>query len=102
MSHQQALHALSDPTRREIFEKLRRSSASVSELAEGMPVTRPAVSQHLKVLKSAGLVRESRRGVHRVYQVDLKGLVALRRYIDTLWTDVLEGFQQEADRSKEP
>jgi DNA-binding transcriptional ArsR family regulator len=96
MSYERALQALADPTRREIFERLRKASASVGEIATDMPVTRPAVSQHLKVLKDAGLVREERQGVHRVYQVELKGLVELRRYIDGLWGDVLKGFERAA------
>jgi DNA-binding transcriptional ArsR family regulator len=100
MSHEQVLQALADPTRRAIFDRLRKASSSVSELADGMPVTRPAVSQHLKVLKDAGLVRETRQGVHRVYQVDLKGLVQLRRYIDNLWTDVLDSFERETKRGE--
>jgi len=63
-----------------------------------MPVSRPAVSQHLKVLKDAGLVRERRDGVHRLYRVELKGLVELRRYVDELWSDVLGEFQRAPDR----
>ena len=95
---QKALEALADPTRRSIFERLRGSEATVNELAEHMPVSRPAVSQHLKVLKDAGLVRERKDGVHRVYRVELKGLVELRRYVDGLWSDVLGEFQRAAGR----
>jgi len=95
---QRALEALADPTRRSIFERLRDSEATVSELAKQMPVSRPAVSQHLKVLKDAGLVRERKDGVHRVYRVELKGLVELRRYVDELWSDVLGEFQRAAER----
>ena len=97
MSAERALQALADPTRRAIFDRLRKSSASVGELAEGLPVTRPAVSQHLKVLKTAGLVRERREGVRRIYQVELQGLIALRRFVDGLWGDALAAFEQSED-----
>lgn len=66
----------------------------MGELADRMPVSRPAVSQHLKVLREAGLVREQRRGVQRIYRVDARGLVELRQYVDGLWTDVLDNFQR--------
>ncbi|MGE0450516.1 MAG: ArsR/SmtB family transcription factor [Vicinamibacterales bacterium] len=95
MSHQKTLHALADDTRREIFDHLRARSASVGELADKMPVSRPAVSQHLKVLREAGLVREQRRGVQRIYRVDARGLLELRRYVDALWTDLVERFDQD-------
>jgi DNA-binding transcriptional ArsR family regulator len=91
-----ALHALGDPTRRTIFERLGRAPASVGELAAEMPVSRPAVSQHLKVLKTAGLVSERRDGVRRVYQVELRGLVELRRYVDHLWGDALSNLERAA------
>jgi DNA-binding transcriptional ArsR family regulator len=97
-TRQKALEALGDPTRRSIFERLRQSEATVNELAKHTPVSRPAVSQHLKVLKDAGLVRERREGVHRVYRVELKGLVELRRYVDDLWSDVLREYQRAAER----
>jgi DNA-binding transcriptional ArsR family regulator len=97
---QKALEALADPTRRAIFERLRTSEASVNEIAERMPVSRPAVSQHLKVLKHAGLVRERRQGVHRIYRVELTGLVELRRYVDSLWSDVIAEFRREAGRPR--
>ncbi len=97
MAYPKALAALADPTRREIFERLKRKSASVGDLAEGLPVSRPAVSQHLKVLKGAGLVKEKRDGVQRIYQVDVRGLAELRRYVDSLWTDVLTSFEKAAN-----
>jgi DNA-binding transcriptional ArsR family regulator len=103
MSAERALHALADPTRREIFNRLRKSSASVGEIADTLPVTRPAVSQHLKVLKTAGLVSERREGVRRVYQVELRGLVELRRYVDGMWGDALASLERAArqqDRTK--
>ena len=95
---QKALEALADPTRRAIFEQLRDSEATVNELARQVPVSRPAVSQHLKVLKDAGLVRERRQGVHRIYCVELRGLIEIRRYIDNLWSDVLTELQRAVSK----
>jgi DNA-binding transcriptional ArsR family regulator len=97
-TRQRALEALADPTRRAIFERLRSAEATVKELAANMPVSRPAVSQHLRVLKNAGLVRDRREGAHRIYRVELQGLVELRRYVDELWSDVLSGFVRRAER----
>ena len=97
MAYALAMQALADPTRREVFERLRRGPQSVGRLAEGMPVTRPAVSQHLRVLKNAGLVREERVGTRRVYSVELNGLAELRRYLDGFWEDVLGAFKAEAE-----
>jgi DNA-binding transcriptional ArsR family regulator len=100
MGGERALQALADPTRREIFNRLRKSSASVGEIADHLPVTRPAVSQHLKVLKTAGLVSERREGVRRVYQVELRGLVELRRYVDGMWGDALTSLERAARRQE--
>lgn len=86
-----ALEALADPTRRAIFERIGRSPAAVVDLAAGLPVSRPAVSQHLKVLKLAGLVSEERQGARRVYRAEPRGLVDLRRYLDRLCSAVLDG-----------
>lgn len=97
MTYQTALQALADPTRREVFERLRDGPSPVGELAARLPVTRPAVSQHLKVLKDAGLVRERKAGTRRIYSVELAGLTELRRYLETFWTDVLDAFQEHAD-----
>ena len=97
MTYESALQALADPTRRAIFEALRRAPESVGRLAETLPVSRPAVSQHLKVLKDAGLVRETKVGTRRVYNVELAGLAELRRYLDTFWGDVLDAFKAEAE-----
>jgi DNA-binding transcriptional ArsR family regulator len=97
MAYSEALQALADPTRRAVFERLRRGPTMVGKLAKGLPVSRPAVSQHLKVLKDAGLVREERVGTHRVYRVELDGLVALRRYLDQFWDDVLGAFAAAVD-----
>jgi DNA-binding transcriptional ArsR family regulator len=100
MAYQTALHALADPTRREILERLRRGPLAVGALAEGLPVSRPAVSQHLRVLKDAGLVSETRQGTRRLYGVELHGLVELRRYLDAFWDDVLHAFKAEAEGKK--
>jgi DNA-binding transcriptional ArsR family regulator len=89
--------ALGDPTRREIFERLSRRPAAVVALAEALPVTRPAVSQHLKVLKDAGLVFVSREGTRRVYHVDPKGVEVMRRYLDRLWDKALASFKTFAE-----
>lgn len=96
MAYEQALRALADPTRREVFEQLRVGPSPVGRLAQRLPVTRPAVSQHLKVLKDAGLVREKKVGTRRVYSVELSGLQGLRSYLDGFWDDVLQAFKAEA------
>ena len=80
------MDALGDPTRRAIFERLQSGPPAVGELARELPVSRPAVSQHLKVLKAAGLVRDRAQGTRRLYQVDPAGLAALRSYLETFWT----------------
>lgn len=99
MAYEQAIQALADPTRRAIFERLRRGPQPVGQLAEGLDVTRPAVSQHLKVLEGAGLVRARSEGTRRIYSVEIRGLEALRRYLDRLWGDVLGAFAAEAGRA---
>ncbi len=93
MAYGDSLQALADPTRRTIFERLRQGPSPVGRLAEGLPVSRPAVSQHLKVLKRAGLVTARKSGTRRVYSVEVEGLDELRRYLDTFWTDVLAAFE---------
>ena len=85
--------ALGDPTRRAIFESLVEQPRAVSELAERLPVSRPAVSQHLKVLAGAGLVRHRRAGKRHVYHVDPEGLAALRAQLDRFWSQSLAGFK---------
>lgn len=89
---EQGLQALGDPTRRAVLEQLRRGPRAVGEIAADLPVSRPAVSQHLKVLGAAGLVRARREGTRRLYAVDPRGLEALRAYLDTLWTEALSSF----------
>ena len=102
MPYQTALEALADPTRRTIFERLRGGPLAVGRIAAGMPVSRPAVSQHLRVLHEAGLVRREDAGTRHLFSVELKGLVELRRYLDSFWTEVLDAFQAEADRDSGP
>jgi DNA-binding transcriptional ArsR family regulator len=93
-----ALTALADPTRRAIFERLASGPQPVGVIARGLPVSRPAVSQHLRVLKSAGLVRDRAEGTRRVYQIDPKGLGAIRAWLDRFWTDALESFRKEVEK----
>jgi DNA-binding transcriptional ArsR family regulator len=102
MAYQAALSALADPTRREVFEHLRSGPRAVGEIASDMPVSRPAVSQHLKVLKLAGLVADRAEGTRRVYYIDPNGLGALRRWLDQFWDQALVAFQAEVDKAGEP
>src|SRR5262249_47426291 len=94
----QVLDALGDPTRRLVFKRLRNRPRSVREIAEGMDVSRPAVSQHLKVLKAARLVVDRAEGTRRFYTVDAQALEALRRWLDGFWDDVLAAFKTAAER----
>ena len=91
------MDALGDPTRRRIFERLAADPASVGTLADGMPVSRPAVSQHLRVLKDAGLVSDRQVGTRRIYAVDPVGVVALREYWDRFWSLAIDGFRVAAE-----
>jgi DNA-binding transcriptional ArsR family regulator len=99
-TYQNGFGALADPTRRQIFERLARRPRPVGELAEGLPVSRPAVSQHLRVLADAGLVVATRDGNRRLYRVDPDGVAGLRSYLDRFWTDALAAFE-DAARAKE-
>ena len=90
------LDALGDWTRRQVFEALRGGPRSVGDLARSLPVSRPAVSQHLKVLKDAGLVRDRKEGTRRIYSVDPRGLTDIRAYFDSFWGEALERFAAEA------
>jgi len=92
--------ALGDPTRRTIFERLRLGPQSVGELAEGLPVSRPAVSQHLRVLEQAGLVSHRPNGTRNVYRVEPGGLAELRDYFERFWGDALERFAAEARKER--
>ena len=98
MAYATALSCLADPTRRRIFERLRSGPASVGVVARGLPVSRPAVSQHLRVLKEAGLVIDQPVGSRRVYYIDPDGLGALRAWLDQFWTDALVAFKNELER----
>jgi DNA-binding transcriptional ArsR family regulator len=100
MTYGNALQCLSDPTRLRVFEKLRSGPQSVGVLAKGLPVSRPAVSQHLKALKQAGLVNDRPEGTRRVYYIDPDGLAELRRWLDGFWGGALEAFKGEVDGLK--
>ena len=92
-----ALAALADPTRRQVFERLKSGPRAVGEVARDLPVSRPAVSQHLKVLKEAGLVTDRAEGTRRVYYIDPNGLGALRAWLDQFWDEALANFQAEVE-----
>lgn len=98
MTYKMVLEALADPTRRRIFERLRTGPKPVGAIANGLPVSRPAVSQHLKVLKEAHLVQDETDGTRRVYRIDPKGLGPLRAWLDRFWDDALESFRAEAEK----
>jgi DNA-binding transcriptional ArsR family regulator len=100
MTYKTALEALADPTRRRIFERLRTGPKAVGALAAGLPVSRPAVSQHLKVLKEAHLVQDETDGTRRVYRIDPKGLGPLRAWLDRFWDEALESFRAEAEKEE--
>jgi DNA-binding transcriptional ArsR family regulator len=96
-----SLSALGDPTRREIFERVAEKPRAVGDLARGLPVSRPAVSQHLKVLKEARLVREVAEGTKRIYHIDPRGVGAMREWLDKHWAEALAAFQKYADNEHE-
>ena len=98
MAYGNALQALADPTRRQVFERLGKGPMAVGQLAQGLPVSRPAVSQHLKVLKEAGLVAEDKDGTRRIYRIDPRGIGAMRDWLDAQWAMALDAFQDFADR----
>ncbi len=97
MTYEAKFEALAAPTRRAVFEKLRAGPSSVADLARDMPVSRPAVSQHLKVLKEAGLVTETRKGVQRIYRLDAEGLSELRDYFDRFWDEALDAYKRSLE-----
>lgn len=101
MANSSAFAALADPTRREVFERLAPGPRSVGELARGLPVSRPAVSQHLKVLKAAGLVTGRPEGPRRVYQIDPQGLGQIRAWLDRFWDAALDAFKAEVETDRE-
>ena len=98
MAYRDAMDALGDRTRRAIFEQLSAGPRSVGEIAEHLPVSRPAVSQHLRVLKEAGLVTERRNGTRRIYRLDPDGLAQVRDYFDRFWDAALAEFKAAAER----
>jgi DNA-binding transcriptional ArsR family regulator len=93
-----ALDAFGDPTRRRIFERLRHRTRSVGEIADGMDVSRPAVSQHLKVLQQAGLVVVFSQGTRRLYSIEPRGIATLRGWLDGFWDEALTAFKEAAER----
>ena len=101
MAYGNALTALADPTRRRVFERLKSGPKAVGAIARGLPVSRPAVSQHLKVLKEAGLVADRPEGTRRVYYIDPDGLAALRKWLDQFWDEALAAFAAEVEISRE-
>ncbi|MBB2992233.1 DNA-binding transcriptional ArsR family regulator [Mycolicibacterium iranicum] len=94
-------HAIADGTRRAIVERLAAGPCAVGELAAGLPVSRPAVSQHLKVLKAAGLVCDRAHGARRVYQLDPRGIAALRADLDRFWSQALAGFKTIVEQQEQ-
>jgi DNA-binding transcriptional ArsR family regulator len=100
MAYAKAMDALGDPTRREIMERLRIGPQPVGEIAAELPISRPAVSQHLRVLKEAGLVTERKDGTRRIYGVDPKAIGDLRAYFDSFWEQALAGFRAVAESER--
>jgi DNA-binding transcriptional ArsR family regulator len=100
MAYRDALQALGDPTRRLIFERLRGGPLPVGQIAAGLPVSRPAVSQHLRVLKEAQLVKEQRDGARNIYSVAPEGLESLRAYVDGFWGAILDEYAKKVDDNK--
>lgn len=97
MSYERVLDLLGDPTRRVLVERLRGGPTSVGELATGLPISRPAVSKHLRLMLDAGLVCVSEQGTRRLYELDLRALESLRAYVDGFWDDVLARFRAAAE-----
>ena len=100
MAYSETLVALADPTRRRLWEQLRRRPRAVGDLTRTLRVTQPAVSQHLRVLWKAGLVRSHAVGNKRIYQPDLAGIIALREYLDEMWTDVLAAYADSFNKDR--
>jgi DNA-binding transcriptional ArsR family regulator len=96
---ERALDALGDRTRRRVFARLRKGTCSAGELAQGMNVTRSAVSQHLQVLRAAGLVSVTADGTRRLYRVDRRGVEAMRLWLDGFWKEKLGAFKEAAERA---
>ncbi|HEX9381375.1 MAG TPA: metalloregulator ArsR/SmtB family transcription factor [Gaiellaceae bacterium] len=100
MAYASALQALGDPTRRAVLEELRQGPRAVGEIAARLPVSRPAVSQHLRVLKEAGLVTERQNGARHLYRVDPDGLAELRAYLEGFWEEALASFKAAAEKEE--
>ena len=96
-----AFAALADPTRRQVMERLENGPRAVGEIAAGLPVSRPAISQHLKVLKEAGLVSDTSEGTRRIYRLDPRGIGAMRDWLDAHWAGALDAFAQYVDEQAE-
>lgn len=94
-----AFTALADPTRRQIFERLASGPKPVGQLAKDLPISRPAVSQHLAALKAAGLVTDQADGARRIYRIDPNGLAAIRIWLDQFWTEALDNYAAEIERA---
>jgi DNA-binding transcriptional ArsR family regulator len=99
MAYANALAVLADPTRRKVLERLRAGSRPVNVLAAGLPVSRPAVSQHLRALREAGLVEERSEGARRIYSLRREGLMELRDWLDTFWDGALAAFKAEVEKT---
>ena len=100
VGYQEVLNALGDETRRRIFEQLRHGPSAVGEIARGLPVSRPAVSKHLRVLSGAGLVRYQSAGTRNLYQVDERGLGEIRTWLDGFWDEALTGFARQVEQDR--
>ena len=98
----QQILALGDPTRFAIFERLERGPLAVVQIAKGLPVSRPAVSQHLKVLKDVGLIRDQKAGNRRIYRIDPEGVAGLRDYFQQFWGETLASFKQAVEETEKP
>ena len=101
MAYEEALTALSDPTRRQVFERVLTGPRPVGAIAEGLPVSRPAVSQHLKVLKDAGLINERRQGTRRLYVANPHALSELRAAIEAMWREALGGMAAQIEKGEQ-
>ncbi|WP_322401024.1 metalloregulator ArsR/SmtB family transcription factor [Massilia luteola] len=101
MTYKTAFAALADPMRRTILEQIVKAPRSVGEIAQGLPISQPAVSQHLKVLKEADLVQEERVGTRRIYHANSAALGELRSYVDDMWRATLTSFSDEIDKQKD-
>ena len=99
-SYEKAFNALGDPTRRAIFEKLQSRPLAVVDIADGLTVSRPAVSQHLKVLREAKLISITTHGARNIYRIDRQGIVAMRNYLDKFWDDALASFKAIAEETQ--